>query len=301
VIISASRRTDIPAFYSEWFMNRVRAGYCLVPNPFNRNQVSRVSFAPVDVDAIVFWTRNPRPLLAHLDELDARNYRYYFLYTLLAYPRQIDPSSPALAAAIETFRELAARVGPDRVIWRYDPIFLSSITGPEFHLRAYQSIAKALEGYTKRSVVSIVQRYRKIEKRMAALAAEGIELLPWDDKDLAPLLRSLAEIAHGNDMEIRSCADELDLHNYGIQPGKCVDDELISRVFGLELESKKDNCQRKQCGCVASKDIGMYDSCLFGCLYCYATASFKRARANYRRHDPESPSLLGCSDEDMVR
>ena len=301
VIISASRRTDIPAFYSEWFTNRIRAAYCLVPNPFNRTQVSRVSLEPSEVDAIVFWTRNPRPLMPHLAELDAKGYRYYFLYTLMANPRQIDPGSPPVEASLETFRELAARIGPERVIWRYDPIFLSSITDPGFHVRTYRLIAEALKGCTRRSVVSIVQRYRKIEKRMAALAGHGIELLPWDDEGLARLLRSLAEIAHGNGMEIRSCADDHDVQRYGIPPGKCVDDEQISRVFGLELESRKDTCQRKQCGCVASKDIGMYDSCLFGCIYCYATTSFERARVNYRAHDPESPFLLGYSDEDMIQ
>jgi hypothetical protein len=301
VIISASRRTDIPAFYSTWFMNRVRAGYCLVPNPFNRAQVSRVSLEPTQVDAIVFWTRNPRPLLPHLPELDAKGYRYYFLYTLMANPRQIDPGTPPVETSLETFRELAARIGPERVVWRYDPIFLTSITDPGFHVRTYRLIAEALNGCTKRSVVSIVQRYRKLEKRMAALTAQGIELLPWDDTTLAPLLRSLAEIALGNEMEVRSCADDHDVYRYGIPPGKCVDDELISRVFGVELESRKDTCQRKQCGCVASKDIGMYDSCLFGCTYCYATTSFEQARANHRRHDPEAPSLLGCSDANSVR
>jgi hypothetical protein len=218
---------------------------------------------------------------------------YYFLYTLMANPRQIDPGTPPVAASLETFRELAARIGPERVIWRYDPIFLSSITDPGFHERAYRLIAEALQGCTKRSMVSIVQRYRKIEKRMAALAGQGIELLPWEDQAMAPLLCSLAEIAQGNGMEIQSCADDHDVHRYGIPPGKCVDDELISRVFGLELESRKDTCQRKQCNCVASKDIGMYDSCLFGCVYCYATTSFERACANYRAHDAESPSLLG--------
>jgi DNA repair photolyase len=293
VIISASRRTDIPAFYSEWFMNRIRAGYCLVPNPFNRTQISRVSLEPADVDVIVFWTRNPRHLLPLLSELDDRGYRYYFLYTLMANPRQIDPGSPPAEAAIENFRSLSDRIGPARVIWRYDPIFLSTITDPGFHERAYSQIAQALKGYTNRSVVSVTHMYRKIQKRISELAKQGIELLPWDEKVLSPLMRALAESASMSGMEIRSCADELDLQQYGIQPGKCVDDELISRVFGLNLEVRKDSCQRKNCGCAVSKDIGMYDSCLFGCTYCYAATSFERARTNYQMHDPEAPSILG--------
>ncbi len=293
VIISASRRTDIPAFYSQWFMNRVRAGYCLVPNPFNRTQITRVSLEPADVDVIVFWTRNPRPLLPHLSELNDRGYRYYFLCTLMANPRQIDPGSPPVEAAIENFRSLSDRIGPERVIWRYDPIFLSTITDPDFHVRAYRHIADELKGCTTRSVVSVTHMYRKIQRRITELAEQGIELLPHDEKALSPLLESLADIASMSGMEIRSCAEELNLQQHGIRPGKCVDDELISRVFGLNLEVKRDSCQRKNCRCVVSKDIGMYDSCLFGCIYCYATMSFERARANHQMHDPEGPSILG--------
>lgn len=292
MIISASRRTDIPAFYSEWFMKRIRAGYCLVPNPFNHNQVSKVSLEPADVDVIAFWTRNPRPLFPYLSELEDRGYCFYFLYTLMDNPRQIDPGSPPLETAMRTFRELSDRIGPERLIWRYDPIFLSSITPPVFHAGAYRRISRALKGYTTRSVVSVVHIYRKIRRRMAELEGQGIELLPYDSEVLSPLMQSLAETASMNGMEIRSCADELDLRRFGIEPGKCIDDEFISRVFGLNVGNKKDCFQRKNCGCVASKDIGVYDSCLFGCAYCYATTSFERARANFARHDPEAPSIL---------
>lgn len=293
MIISASRRTDLPAYYSEWFMNRVRARHCLVPNPFNRMQVSRVSLDPNDVDAIVFWTRNPRPLLAHLSELDDRGYRYYFLVTLMANPRQIDPGCPPVESAIQNFRRLADGIGPERVIWRYDPIFLSTATDPGFHLKAYDHIAQALKGYTYRSVVSLVHVYRKMRRRVGGLAAKGIELLPHQEETLSAMMLSLAEKATMNGMEIQSCADELNLQRYGIEPGKCVDDDLISRVLEVNLEVRKDPCQRVQCGCVASKDIGMYDSCPSGCVYCYAVTDFERARANHQAHNPEAPSLLG--------
>ncbi len=292
MIISASRRTDIPAFYGKWFMNRIRAGFCTVPNPFNPNQVSTVSLRPEDVDAIVFWTRNPRPLLPHLPELDDRGYRYYFLYTLLANPGEIDPGSPPVEAGMETFRELSRRVGPQRVIWRYDPVFLTTITDHEFHLRAYLRIATGLRGRATRSVVSIAHIYRKLQGRMRQLARRQITLLPDDREALAGLMRSLAQAAAENDMEIRSCADETGLEQFGIKPGSCVDEDLIRSVFGIGFEGKKDPCQRKQCGCAASRDIGMYDSCLYGCVYCYATTSFERARANHGRHDPASTSLL---------
>ena len=301
MIISASRRTDIPAFYSEWFMNRIRAGYCTVPNPFNRSQLSRVSLKPDDVDVIVFWTRNPRPLFPHLAELDRRGYRYYFQYTVLDNPRPIDPKSPPAETAIAAFKELAGLVGAERVIWRYDPIVLSEATPVEFHSAAHGRIAEALAGSTTRNVISVVDIYRKAQKRLAELGREGIvveEIRP--DRmpaHLAELLQQLATMAGACGMEIVSCAEELDLCEYGIKPGKCVDDDYIARTFGLHLDGKKDPTQRKACGCVVSKDIGMYDSCLFGCQYCYATSSFERAKQNRdAEHHANSPSLLGWQD-----
>lgn len=295
MIVSASRRTDIPAFYAPWFMNRIRAGYCTVPNPFNNRQVSTISLRPEDVDVIVFWTRNPRPLFGKLAELDARGFRYYFQFTLLDNPREVDPKSPPVAAAVATFRELAARIGPDRVIWRYDPIVLGNATGPDFHLERYARIAGQLRGSTHRSVISVMDMYRKIVQRVDALALQGITIARQEvdqTPGFARLMTGLERLASENGMEIQSCAEELDLTRYGIRPGKCIDDEFIARVFGLQLGLGKDPSQRAACGCVASRDIGMYDSCLFGCAYCYATGSFARAGENYARHDPAGESLL---------
>lgn len=301
MIISASRRTDIPAFYARWFINRVRAGYCEVTNPYNRQQVARISLLPEDVDVIVFWTRNPRPLFPYLDELDGRGYRYYFQYSLLGYPRQIDAHCPPLEASIITFRELAQRLGPDRVIWRYDPIVLSEITPPAYHRAAYARLAQALAGHTARSVVSLMDEYPKIRGRLREMAHQGARLLPVvsDERKaetslpawLGELLSDLAAIARSSQMEIVSCAEEVNLAPFGIRPGRCVDDDLIRRVFGLEVAPTKDPGQRSACGCVVSKDIGKYDSCLFGCRYCYATTRFSRARENYLRHDPNAPEL----------
>jgi hypothetical protein len=301
MIISASRRTDIPAFYAPWFINRIRAGYCTVPNPFNAHQVRRVSLQPEDVDVIVFWTRSPRPLFPYLAELDALGYQYYFQYTLLGYPPEIDPHSPSRQASLDTFRALAERVGPQRVIWRYDPIVFTERTPPEFHRDQYARIAKELNGYTKRSVISILTVYPKIRRRLERMARQGASLTPPGEGNdgwysaawFADLMRDLSSIAVDYDLEVTSCAMEVDLASYGIFPGKCVDDEYIAEVFGLDVVHTKDPGQRNACGCVISRDIGMYDSCLFGCRYCYATSSFARARKNHASHDPRSPSLLG--------
>ncbi len=295
MIISASRRTDIPAFYARWFINRVRAGYCEVPNPFNANQVSRISLQPQDVDVFVFWTRNPKPLFPYLDELDLRGYRYYFQFTLLGYPRPLDGKSPSLKAAIAIFRELAERIGPERVVWRYDPIVFSNITGVDWHLEQYARIAEALRGATRRSVISLMTPYAKLKTRLSALARQGIHVTPFDGRhtpQFARLMRSLAKTAAANGMTIQSCASEHDLRPYGIRPGKCVDDDYIREVFGVEVGHKKDPSQRAACGCVVSRDIGMYDTCLFGCAYCYATRSFARSRRRFAAHAPWSPTLI---------
>ena len=296
MIISASRRTDIPAFYPKWFLNRVKAGYCAVPNPFNRKQVSYISLQPEDVDVIVFWTRNPKPLFSSLNELDSLDFHYYFQYTIVNNPRQIDPYSPTVEKAIKTFIKLAERIGPQRVIWRYDPIAFSNLTPPQFHIDNYLRIAEALKGHTVRSVISIMDDYRRSRKRIADLNKRGIivnqpESLP--DDDFNKLIYSLIDIAKTNNMEIVSCAENINLEKFAVKPGKCIDDNLIRDVFQIDVTSKKDPSQRKECGCVASRDIGMYDSCLFGCRYCYATQSFELARRNFKEHNPESPSLVG--------
>ena len=293
MIVSASRRTDIPAFYAEWMVRRLREGYCTVPNPFDRNQVSRISLRPEDVDAIVFWTRNPRPLMAYLDELDSRGYRYYFQFTILGYPREIDPKSPPAAAAVNAFCELAERLGARRVIWRYDPIVLTGITSPAFHEQNFRRLAESLRGHTRRVVVSIVDMYRKIIARLQELEGTPAAVRPCEVGDLGPLIRSLARLAGENGMEIVSCAEEIDLQPFGVLPGRCVDHRVLAEAFGIDVPKTKDPAQRKACGCVVSRDVGMYESCLFGCRYCYATKSFEQARANFGSHDPNSPSLLG--------
>jgi hypothetical protein len=295
MIISASRRTDIPAFYAAWFMQRIREGFCLVPNPFNPRQEVRVSLVPEDVEVIVFWTRQPGPLLPYLDELDQRGYQYYFQYTLLDYPLQIDTAAPSLQIRLQNFLRLAENIGPQRIIWRYDPILFTALTPADFHRETYARLAEQLRGCTHHSVISILTVYDKIWRRMQAMARQGARLLhPFDAQEswFGDLMRSLAASAQANGMRITSCASEIVLHDYGIQPGKCIDDDMISEVFGLDVTHTKDPGQRKMCGCVISKDIGVYNTCLFGCQYCYATSSFERARSNHARHDPHSPALL---------
>lgn len=299
MIISASRRTDVAAFYSQWFANRVEAGYCTVPNPFNRKQVSYVSLKPKDVDVIIFWTRNPKPLFSHLVKFNQQGFHYYFQYTVLNNPRIIDEKVPDLETSLKTFKALAELIGPERVIWRYDPIFFSEITGIQFHIDNYKYIAGQLKGYTKRSVISIVDMYNKAKGRLKKLEDKGVKLYLYNgeaSQNFDYFMKSIVDIAYTNSMEIVSCSEPLDLTSYGITPGKCIDDNYIERIFNIKVTHTKDTSQRAACGCVQSKDIGMYDTCLFGCQYCYATSSFDQAKINYQEHDPHSPSLSGWYD-----
>jgi len=294
-IISVSRRTDIPAFYADWFMERVRAGYCTVPNPFNPNQVSRVSLKPSDVTAFVFWTRDPRPLIKYLPELDRMGFHYYVQHTIIGYAREIDPYSPSVKESIRALKRLSSLIGREKVIWRYDPILFSDITPSAWHEKQLSYLIDSLKNYTKRLIISFVDPYPK--SRVSASRVSGARIAAFAPDVFEPeTYRGLAEFigreAAGASLEVRTCAEAADLIQYGIRKGKCIDDELIRAITGSELALKKDPSQRKLCGCVVSKDIGINNTCLFGCEYCYATSNIGTAEINYKKHDPASPSLL---------
>lgn len=284
MIISASRRTDIPAFYSDWLMDRLREGFADVANPFNRAQTRRVDLKSESVDCIVFWTRNARPLIKYLRDLDRAGYRYYFLYTITGYPKVLEENLPPLRSAVSTFRSLSRMIGPARIIWRYDPIVLSSITDEDYHIRNFENISEQLDGYMNRCIVSFVDYYRKIRARMKRLSAK--ENIEWIDNDPEVCLRlasKIADIAGGHGFVIQSCAEDIDLTSAGIVSGACIDGKLINCLFGLQQGYNKDPHQRAACNCVRSVDIGAYDTCGYRCLYCYANGSFRPPAADMRK------------------
>lgn len=298
MIISASRRTDIPAFYSQWFMNSIRAGFCVVPNPFNTKQLSRVSLKLEDVDAIVFWSKNPAPLFPYLDELDERGFRYYFQFTLNDYPDALEPGVPDVDKRLETFMKLAERLGSMRVIWRYDPIIISNITSVDFHQERFAKLASSLSGATNRVMVSLCDFYRKTDRRLAALEQEGyfFNKEAASSAEVASLLKNIATIASRHNMEVFSCAEDIDFSNLGIRPGMCVDADLVKKIWSISVCTTKDQTQRKHCRCVVSKDIGMNDTCMHGCRYCYSTRNNALAERRYSEHDPNSPVIWGHSE-----
>lgn len=299
MIVSASRRTDIPAFYGEWFMNRVKEGFALVPNPFNPRQVKRVDLTPGQVDTIVFWTKNPAPMLPRLGHLDRLGYRYYFLYTLNTYPSVIEPFVPPREEAISAFRELSRSIGPRRVVWRFDPVLISDVTPEAWILENFSSLARELEGVTERVIVSFARYYRSVRRHLDGIGKSeniGFHDISGDMGAMRRIAKALADAARERGIAITSCAETHDLSGTGVEPGKCIDDGLIRSAFGIEVPSVKDRSQRPECGCVQSQDIGCYNTCVHGCVYCYAASRRAAIPVNRALHDPRGPSLVPLDD-----
>ena len=296
MIISASRRTDIPAFFGEWFMNRIRAGFFYRVNPFNAKQIKEISLLPSDVDVIVFWTKNPKPFFKYLDELDDRGYRYYFQYTLNDYPKEIEAGLPALEVRLEAFASLAQRIGSNRVIWRYDPIIISDITLVDYHIERYKKIAGYLKDSTLRSVISFMDLYGKVNTRWRSLefARSFRDITKSEDKsELFRLVEALAKAAGERGIEVFTCSEEINLGDYSIHHGSCIDLNLINDIFNLNLTYPKDKNQRGECLCAQSVDVGMYSTCQHLCSYCYANRSEKEVGHNIKKHKVDSPMLIG--------
>lgn len=333
VILSVSRSTDIPAFYAEWFVNRLREGYAVWYNPFNQKPM-RVSFERVKV--IVFWTKNPAPLIPYLPELDRRGVHYYFQFTLNDYEREgFEPRVPPLDQRIDTFRQLSDLLGKERVIWRFDPLLLAPGLSPRQLLARIWRLGNRLQGSTDKLVFSFVDvlAYRKVQQNLLR-ETDGLftkDTLPLAEPSAAQrqeLVEGLVKLrkawsAEGWSLSLATCAEQADLEQYGIAHNRCIDGDLIARLWPDDrpllyylrtgslpqsdlfgsipplppvARNLKDKGQRQACGCILSKDIGMYNTCPHLCVYCYANSSRTVVCANHRRHDPTAPSLVPGKD-----
>lgn len=286
MIISASRRTDIPAFYSKWFMTRMQDGFVDVINPFNRKQVSRVSLKPEDVDCIVFWTKDAAHMLPFLNEM--RNYHYYFQFTITPYGTDVEPGLRPKKDIIRTFQQLSEKLGKERVVWRYDPILLSSKHTIVWHQEQFRRMLHDLAPYTDCCVISFLDLYKKTVSNTTCLNLQEIIVA-----DMNEIARSFAEIAKGSGVSIQSCSEEVELDVYGIQHGACIDKHRIEIAMGHRVNIKKDLTQRQICGCMKSVDIGQYNTCLHFCRYCYANFNQKMAITCMNDHDDNSTILTG--------
>lgn len=295
MILSVSRRTDIPCYYSEWFLNRIREGFLYVRNPMNPHQVSKINLAAEVVDCIVFWTKNPLPMLDRLEEL--KEYMYYFQFTLTGYGKDIEPNVPhKKEIMVPVFQRLSKQIGRERVIWRYDPIFFTEKYTQEYHLKAFEQIAEALQGYTETCVISFLDWYTKIDRNMQELGVQKIE-----EQEIREFAGKLSHIAKKYGLQILSCAEEYDLKKCDIEPGHCIDKRLIESLIGSNLQVNKDKNQRPACGCVESIEVGTYNTCLNGCKYCYANHSMDSVLKNAEDYDVKSPLLCGkLQAEDKV-
>lgn len=291
MIISASYKTDIPAFYGEWLLNRVRAGFCRMVNPYNRKQVVRVSLVRDDVDAFVFWTRNIRPFFSGLETLQGLGYPFTVQFTITGYPAELETSVIPPRRAVDDFRWLAETYGTRVGVWRYDPILLSSVTDLDFHRRNFATLSRSLAGATDEVVVSWTQFYRKTQRNLTAAAASGdFTADDPDDEAKRSFLAELQAIAADRGMTLTICSQPA-LLVPGTGEARCIDGARLRDVAGQEV-TPRGKAPRPTCRCLPSRDIGEYDTCPHGCVYCYAVGSLQRAAERYRRHDPAAEFLF---------
>ncbi|GHV94176.1 hypothetical protein AGMMS50293_04960 [Spirochaetia bacterium] len=297
MIVSVSRRCDIPRFQFDWFMEQLNVGFVDVANPFNAAQVRRVPLQPGSgsdaAEVLVFWTRDPRAILACTEELERWGFRYYVMVTVTGYPAVLEPNVLPTETVCADMGCLAQKIGRQRVIWRYDPIFLSSITDKDFHRRNFSALAQRLTSSTRRVIISLYDEYRGAKRRIEALERAGVLRIPLavdgerrptgeglsaggkapspraTEPGIAALLTDMAAIANAAGMEIQSCAETENFEPMGIKAGACIDGELIKELWGIEIAGK-DKHQRPHCLCAQSVDIGRYGDCQAGCVYCYA-------------------------------
>jgi len=314
VIISASRATDIPAFYSDWMIARLNEGHIKWVNPFN-NKPLYVSFDKTRL--IVFWTKNPKPMFKHLDYLDSLGINYYFQYTLNDYDdEKLEPNVPSTQSRIDTFIKLSERIGKEKVIWRYDPLILTDKISVEDLLRKIENIGNQLVNHTNKLVFSFadIKNYKRVQSN---LKKSSINFVDFDDDTMNQFAEGLQQLNTKWGFEIGTCAEKIPLEKYGIVHNKCIDDDLIIDLFKYDVElmdflgvkiistnsckediikktkTNKDNGQRELCGCIMSKDIGEYNTCPHCCEYCYANSSKEEALRNYRTHkeNPNSETI----------
>jgi hypothetical protein len=300
MIISASYKTDIPTFYGEWFMNRLQAGYCKMVNPYSQ-QVYTIDLTPENVDGFVYWTKNIGPFLKHLQAVRKMGYPFFVQYTITGYPRELEYRVINYAHTIEHMKELAGTYGPHVAVWRYDPIVISSLTPFYWHRHNFEKLAKSLAGTTDEVVVSFAQIYKKTRRNMDWAAREfGFH---WHEHEAATtgsvraLITNLAQIAISYGMRLKICSQKAFLILGITEEARCVDAERLERVAERSMVDRVElRGNRKECGCFASKDIGEYDTCPHGCVYCYAVQHRNLALERYKAHYPTGEFLFPPKD-----
>ena len=285
MIINTGNRTDIPAFFSEWFYNRIKEGFVLVRNPYHPEQITRYRLDPSVVDCLCFCTKNPEPMLERISELD--DFRQLWYVTITPYGRDIEPFVPEYSKVIRSFQKLSQKKGKERVIWRYDPIFMTEKYDLQFHLEVFHEMAEKLKGYTKRCVISFIDLYEKTRRNFPQ--AERVM-----EKDRLEIGKAFVRIGEENGIRIMTCCEGNELEPYGADCGGCMTQEVIEEAIGeyLKVPAQKKNI-REGCRCLLGADIGVYNTCGHVCLYCYANYDRESVEFNRKYHDRRSPLLIG--------
>lgn len=309
MIISASRRTDIPAFYSEWFMNRLREGYVLTRNPMNHSQISRINLTPDVIDCIVFWTKDPYSFMDKLPVLDSMGYKYYFQFTLTPYGREMEQNLRDKKDIIRTFISLSEAIGKKKVLWRYDPVILNTYYTFGYHKEMFESLCSQLQDYTEICTISFVDLYSKLKKQIKNVDsksdspdADGFKIRGIPEDEMRKLAANFSEIGKKYGITLRACSEKVDLSEYGIYPASCIDKGTVEKVCGYPIAVKHDTNQRPGCGCIQSIDIGAYNTCRNGCRYCYANHGDTSIIKNFDNHCPNSELLVGAvKDSETIK
>lgn len=292
MIINTGCRTDIPAFYPKWLINRIKEGYVMVRNPYNPSQVTKYSLSPDVVDCLAFCTKNPEPILKYLNELDI--YKQFWFVTITPYGKDIEPNVPNKEKVIENFKKLSKHVGINSIGWRYDPIFLNDEFTVNKHIEMFRKFAKELKGYTKDCTISFLDLYEKVKRNAPNIKPPTKE----EQKEIA---KEFVKIGKENDMVIHGCCEGIFLSAYGVDCSGCMSKEIVEKSIGLKLNPPKRKNIREGCNCLMGNDIGTYDSCGHLCKYCYANANERLVKENMKKHIETSPFLIGKEEpEDKV-
>ena len=284
MIINSGCRTDIPAFYSKWFMNRIREGYVYVINPYYNTQVTKYSLNPEVVDCLVFGTKNPEPMFKYLDELD--KYKQLWHITITPYGKDIEPNVPDKSKVIESFKKISEHVGINGVNWRYDPIFIGMGFDVKRHIECFDEMAKSLKGYVKNCTISFLDLYEKVKRN-----APNIK--PPTREEQIEIAKAFSKIGKETGIIVHSCCEKTFLAEYGIDCKGCMTKEIVEESIGTKLNAPKRKNIREDCNCLMGNDIGVYNSCGHLCIYCYANANKELVRKNMQEHNPNSPFLIG--------
>ena len=292
MIINTGSRTDIPAFFSKWFLNRINEGFVYSRNPFN-NDIYRYELNPKTVDVLCFCSKNPGPMIKHLDEIN--DYNQFWFVTITPYGKDIEPNVPDYRNVIKSFKELSEVSGPQKVAWRYDPIFISEKYDLDFHIDKFEEMSSELEGFTNDCTISFIDLYKKVLRNFSE-----VNEVTKDEQLI--IGENFAKIAQKYDFKMKTCVEGTLLEQFGFDSSGCMTQKVLEKAIGFNLKVPKGKYIIRDCNCLFGRDIGAYNTCLHGCRYCYANSNIKLVKKNQKLHNPTSPILIGeVSDGDVVK